>query len=702
MRVWYCNTGYLEHKSIAISVIVFLTFVGYFNSLKNEFVWDDWNFIAENKLIRNLKNAPRFFYDSKSVSVKGSNLIYHPLVTVSYALDYKFWRLNPAGYRFTNLLLHIINGILVYFLLCKIFQNKILSFSISALFCIHPLKTESVTFISGRTDLLATLFLLTGFLFYINQKVLFSLISFVLSLLSKEIGVTLFPIIILYDYFFAAPGKVAKEKIKNLRYRWNIYLPYFIVTSAYLGIRHAVLGGLFTNEDFSREALFTFYTMSAVFTKYLQLFILPIFQSPLYEFPLFKTFFNYQTLMGFLFLILFILIALQLLKNSRETAFGSFFYLITLLPTANIIPIWTWMAERYLYLPSIGFFIFVCFGLQHFMKNKIVILISCVLFVSFCMFRTIKRNTDWKNEIALWKATYEVSPLVPRVITNLGIAYFHNEQISLAQEKFKEAIRIDRSYAHAWQGLGECYQKEKRYEEAVSCYKKVIELKSEKFLALARIRLSEIYKTMGKTEIAIENLQEAIKFESSKEELFIALGDIFFASNKLTEAADYFEKAKKINPLNSIAYFNLGNVYKRQNKYSQAIVYYQEAVQLDSQNAESFHNLGTSYLKRGEIEKAIAMLEKAIQIKPDSALSYNSMGNALALSGKIFEATRSYEKSIQLDENLAEPYLNLATLYEKRKDHQTALYYYRKGMLLLEHQKKIEKSRADLTISGIR
>ena len=192
----------------AIFLIAAAVILCYINTLQNPFIWDDEEIIVNNYLIRNWKNAPEMF----KTSVFGENLgkigFYRPLQLFSYSIDYSFWKLNPIGYHISNIIFHLLNVLLVFFLLIKLGIKRNFSFFASLLFAIHPINTEVVTYISGRGDLLFLFFSLLCFIFFINGTkgkqwhYFVSVILFILAILSKENAIVI-PFIILVYYYFS-------------------------------------------------------------------------------------------------------------------------------------------------------------------------------------------------------------------------------------------------------------------------------------------------------------------------------------------------------------------------------------------------------------------------------------------------------------------------------------------------------------------
>ena len=233
----------------------------------NMFVMDDFIVIVKNDFVKTWKNFPAIFtrdYITSPLQVKylgmfnmgSGETTYRPLVTISYFTDYAIWKLNPFGYHLTNLLLHILNAILFYFFISLIAKDKKIALCASLLFALHPINAEAVNCIAFREDMLAFLFLIASFIFYIKLGGykgirrfychLASVTLYLLALFSKEMAIILPFLLILYDYFF-----VSRDRIKNIFHSIKIrYAGYILATLLYLCVW--LLFKFYSNEPLER------------------------------------------------------------------------------------------------------------------------------------------------------------------------------------------------------------------------------------------------------------------------------------------------------------------------------------------------------------------------------------------------------------------------------------------------------------------
>jgi len=433
-----------------IIVLVFMGITVYANSLKGDFVWDDQDFIVRNDFIKSLKNVPSFFTNKETLAagkLGGDN--YRPLVSLTYALDYASWKLNPLGYHIMNTGLHITNAILLFYLLSLITKDRFLSFFSAIIFLVHPLQTEAVTWISGRSNVLFLFFFLISFIAYIEYKnikhwtfYLASLLFFSFGLLSKETTVVLPFMLLLYDRLYGdrkedRPGVVS-------------YAPFFIVIALYLFVRFAVLGR-FSQCDYWTGSLYTtLLTMSRVIAYYIRLFVYPVGLCVDYlKFPASYSIRDYRVILSLLFITIIVLSGFVFRKRMRHLSFGIFWFFIALLPVMNIVPVKIFMAERFLYMPLAGLAIALAaiFAYLYKMAKKNVpmayfLVFSQIALVLACSTLTIARNTDWRDAVVLYGKAIEKYPDNFRAHYNLALTYGKRGEDAKAFAQLREVTRL--------------------------------------------------------------------------------------------------------------------------------------------------------------------------------------------------------------------------------------------------------------------
>ena len=345
-------------SALSITFLALAVFASYANTFGNEFAWDDIYFIVDNIHSRNLGEIPGFFAEPSPGD------LYRPMRSVFYTLIYQIFGLNAFGYHLNSFLLHLAVTVVLYFITLKITEKTALSFAASLFFAVHPIHAERVTNMTAGFDIYGILFMMLAFLFYImfsknnlKKYFIFSIVFYLLALFSSEEAITLIPLLILYELSFN--NNINFCNIPSLLKK---YTPYILITILYLIARFSVLQKIGREEIYFNESfLGTALTTVKIFAQYIWLLFFPIglvteryvkFESS----PLSP---GFLIPLAFLFLLIFFFA--KSYKKSKIIFFSIGWFFITLLPFSNLFPQVTIMAERYLYLPSYGFCLFLAF-----------------------------------------------------------------------------------------------------------------------------------------------------------------------------------------------------------------------------------------------------------------------------------------------------------------------------------------------------
>ena len=575
----------------------------YMNSAGGEFIWDDQSFVTDNVNIRSMEDPLRFFLDNKTGATREmAKDVYRPLTALSYAIDFFLWGLNSFGYHLTNIILHSANSILVFLLLFLLCGEFFTAFFGSLLFASHPIQTEVVCWVSGRSSALFLFFYLLSFIFYIKFSkegrrgfFILSLIFFAFSLFSKEMSVTLPLILILYDLHFQL-----KEKLKTKALR---YIPYFALVLFYVSLRVILVKKIGQFEGWGSPYTI-FLTMSNVVVDYIRVLLFPLKLCAVgYPVPIINSIKEPQAIISLLLLLTIAASLPFLYRRFKIASFSIIFFFITLLPVLNIIPIKALKADRFLYLPSIGFcllssYIIAAIGRKFDrLSVKKISLISAiaVFFITAYSIRTILRTEDWKSEIAISKETVRVSPQSAWALTALGANFIERDNYAEAVKPLEKAVAISGGYEMARNALGMCYLKLNKYEAAVAQFKVAVEINphamsSRNMLGVAYVNLKRYEEAEKQFNIV---LKEDPKFLSA----YLNLGRLYQIRGDYKKALkQYFKMLQNTEeiPSEAVAYIRIGDVY----------------FEMDSRDKAK-----SAYLKAQKTAKGSAMLEKIIQDK---------------------------------------------------------------------------------------
>jgi len=504
----------------SVCLVFVITFISFFPSLKNGFVnFDDHQYVTENRMIMdlswgNIKTIFKTFYMGH----------YHPLTLLSYGLEYQSFQLNPSGYHTTNLILHLSNSLLVFWLIGLLRGSLLTSFIVALLFGIHPLHVESVAWISERKDVLYSFFFLGSMISYLyfrrarrTMYYYLSLFLFILSLLSKSMAVTLPLVLFLCDYLQnqKLDKKPLIEKIPFL----FIALVFGIIALFAQGPSRTV--GQNTSLSFF-ENIFIF---SNVLVSYLSKLFLPIKLSALYS-PLNEIsrpwqYVHLSSIVGFL------TVGIILGKYNKKVTIGTLLSFITILP---VLPLKI-VADRYTYIPSLGIFLIIGEGFSWLYDWKIeyskivktflfIVLIGVIGALSFL---TWERCRVWKDSISLWNDVLRNNPNILIAYIDRGTAFLNKREYDRAISDYNWALGMnpsDEKVSSVYNNRGNAYAGKGLYDQALSDFSKALEMNP-------------------KYEVAYSNR-----------------GNTYYAKRLYEQAISDFNKALEINPNYAEAYFN--------------------------------------------------------------------------------------------------------------------------------------------------
>jgi len=646
---------------IILSVISIIVFC---NTLDNTFVYDDSVTIVKNNLIKNWKNFHTLF--SFNYFILSGELSYRPFVTLTYFIDYSLWGLNPTGFHLTNLLLQTANTLLFYLFLKRVTKSNTLAFFSTLLFTTHPILTETVNTISYREDVLAALFFLIAFILYLKINTTFlnkskfllyylgSLFSYLLALFSKEMAITFPILLILFDIFYLPSGKPLQAFIKKLK---GIYIGYFSVTAFYLFIQFVVFRHVYIKLDQTRQSLFV---MTKVLASYLKLLFLPFNLNADYVVPPITTGIISFIISVFLVTTV-IIITIRLCKNNKQYWFFISWFFITLLPVSNIIPIGNIMAERYLYIPIMGFSGIIGILVQKFNLKKPLVAICFTMVIFILGVMCINRNWIWRDELSLWYSTAIREPNSARAHHNIGVVHSAKGYYEYAELEYKKTLEINPKDIEAHYNLGNAYERKGILDNAIKEYQEVI--RHNPYYADAYNNLGSIYQKKHLLDKAIEHYKKAIQCNPFNPHYYNNLGLVYHEEKLYKEAVTEFARSLKINSELPVTHNHLGNTYKEMGNIKDALSEYKTAIELDHGSADSHNNMGIVYTNTGRLEEAIKEFETAIRLDPKLANAHNNLGIAYAKRGDLDKAIDELNNAVSLGFDNADAHNNLAGVY---------------------------------------
>ena len=559
-----------QKQSILVVLMLIILTLGVYWPVQNfEFInFDDDVYVTENSHIKSGVTLDGFCW---AFSTKYFGL-WNPITWLSLMFDYKLFGFNAGGYHWTNVIIHILNAILLFFLFRNLTGAVWRSAFVAALFAIHPINIESVAWVSERKNVLSAFFWMLTMLFYVWyvkqpdwKRYLSVLISFALGLMSKPMLVTLPFVLLLIDYWplnrtsintqnekdARLTLKAGKEKLSFLI--WE-KIPLFILSAISICITIDAPQSARTVANIFIERINNAIYSYAIYLKKL---FWPTDLSIIY---LYLNIPFLHILSSAIFLIIITILVCIYFKKYPYLPVGWFWYLGTLVPVIGVVPIGDHtMADRYAYLTFIGLFVIIAWGAEQ-ISSKAVFLKKLFMFASVLIILLFAVAAH--NRINVWANTITL---------------------------FENAIKRNPNNYLACQIIGQEMAKSSENEKALRYYNMALKANPQFWPAYNNKGL--ILKTIGRREEAFENFQKAIKVNKFSVEAYHNIGVFYYENNEFDASVKYFLKAIEIDPLYIESYNYLGVVLAEKGKIEEGIKYFKKALSIDPKNINAQKNM---------------------------------------------------------------------------------------------------------------
>jgi len=556
----------LKVKHFHIIIIVVLSFILYSNTLFNPFVFDDKFFIEDNFKIRSLKNIPSYF------SEPSVGNIYRPVRAVFYSVTFFVWGFNPIGYHLNAIMLHALVSVFVYLIVFGIIGKKRVSLFAALLFVVHPIHTARVANMTAGFDLLGILFLFWAFYNYIlfrkhnnRRAFVYSVILFVIGLFSSE-ELIMFPILaLLYDLCFVEKKDFFRKLGVKLRYFWI----YIVSLSIYLIIRFSILrqigrADVYFLGDLQTRILSTL----VVFLRYVYIMVWPLNLTIEYNVIMYDSLLSLKVIAAIFVYLLIVFFWIGSYRDHKVAFFSVGWFFITLLPFSNVLPMLTFMADRYLYVPSFGFILFIVYLLEFVRKySKALSVLVVIILIIFYSSLTVVRSSEWKSDEILFLKAEERQPKNSIIYNDIGQLYQEKGLYDKAFKSYEKAIRLNKRNHIAWLNLGTLYGETGNYSQAVDNIERSLSI-HESYKGHNNLGL--IYSRMGDNDKAIEELKKAIDFNPRLTKAYMDLGVVYAEIGQFGKALEQFDRALELNPEIADIHYNLGILYERLGREKEA------------------------------------------------------------------------------------------------------------------------------------
>lgn len=643
------------------------TLAVYWPITRHDFVsYDDADYITANPYVRDGLSWSGIAWAFKTTHAGN----WHPLTWVSHMIDCSWHDVRPAGHHLTSLLLHVVNSLLAFLLLRRLTGMVWRSALVAALFALHPMHVESVAWAAERKDVLSALFWFLTLMAYVKYVGLanlhvwrarifygLSLLFFILGLMSKPMVVTLPFVMLLIDFWPLGRLRILRLSALNSNpalastqksMGWLICekLPFFVLTTAGCMVTYFAQragGAIWASETLPIGVRLVNALVS--YARYLLKAVWPADLAVIYP---------YQThwsaaAIGAALLSLVLITGLTLLYLKRNPALfvGWCWFLGTLVPVIGLVQVGSQsMADRYTYLPFIGLFIAVVWGVGDLL------------------------NTHVAKKL---RATVAVVAAVVIVIgcgvgTRLQIQYWQN-----GETLFRHALQVTENNYLAYNGLGSALHNLGRKQEALAAYAKSIELHGH--FPEAQYNYGTMLMDAGKPNEAIAHFQIALKGNPRFADAYQNLGEALMQQGKMEAAATHLEKAIALKPDNPFARYNLGTVLLRQSQYAPAAAQFAEAVKLKPDFADAHGNLAIALMREGQSEAALPHFSEAARLDPTNPERRFNLGLFLLEHNRPAEAEQQLEEALRLKSETKTHYRLAVALLRQHKTESAVIHY---------------------------
>jgi tetratricopeptide (TPR) repeat protein len=605
---------------------------------------------------------------------------WHPLTWLSLELDESMWGEGPRGFHFTNTLLHSVNATLLFLTLAALTRNRWRSAIVAAFFAWHPLRVESVAWVAERKDVLSTFFWLLAMAAYGSYarrpsmwRYLAALAAYALGLLTKPMVITLPLVFLLLDYWPLA--RWPDHAVGRLRLILE-KVPFLVLL---VGSAVVTLVAQANTVQTLEQFPFTVRLANALlaYASYLAKTLWPVGLMPFY--PHRRQ--GVDMLMAVASLAGLAAITFAAWKTRRSKPYfivGWLWFISTLIPVIGLIQVGHQaLADRYTYIPSIGIFIALTWGIAELAGRQVTApwaqqgLTAAAL--GMCAFSTLVQVGHWRDSVTLWRHAKTVDDKSEMAHFMLGAALerelrsktgaIRDRLATEAVQEFARAYTLNPRSADAHNNAGILRRDRGDLDAAMAEFRAALVIDPDN--SLAHYNLAQAHTALGRFTDAIREYRSALSSDSTWSDAHNALGQALALSGQYDAARQAFQEAVKHDPKNVHAYYNLGLAYSDLGRPEDAIDSYRRALVLEPRYAAALDKLGLVYLQQVKWKEAIDCFEQAATADPMLQSTREQLGRSLLLAGRTDDALPTLLKAAQSEPPTAASAYDVAFAYHR-------------------------------------
>ncbi|CAG9812134.1 unnamed protein product [Chironomus riparius] len=678
-------------------IIICINIICYYRSIDGDFVFDDSVAILKNRDVYegqfNRKTFENIFIHNdfwgSNITMKDSHKSYRPLTTLTFLIERHINNgLDSRSMKLVNLIIHIVNCCLLLNFLHAILNNRQTAFIATVLFCVHPIHTEAVCGIVSRSDLMACfIFLMCGiFYFYVFYKdgtavnfsysliylIIIGLMSFI-GILFKENAVMIMPTLAALD--IARNLKLFKSlsKISSLILRLVLML---IFTTLIVFFRLWMQN--FSTPEFRIEdnpiaatdsQLTRILSQNFLYCFNFYLLLMPDWLSFDWSFESIEKMEGFEDVRIFGILVFHGMLIVIVLRGIRKRKLLTALVLLIIpfTPAIGIIKVGFVIAERILYIPSIGFSIYVAIGYKKLIKNfkflRPYLYMSFILLIIFHSMKTYTRSLDWRTESQLFFSALKIVPKNAKVYYNIARISSENKQIEMSVKFYRHAIRLHPNYESAHMNLGNIYRELNEFEKAKFHLNKAVEILEE--FPTAWMNLGIVQAVLKDFESSEQSYLKALSYRKNYANCYYNMGNLYIEMKNSSAAIEHWKRSIAINPGHRKAWSNILAFYDNQRNNHETVLKYSEIALIYLPNDTNIlFSRANTFGKMAYYEEAEKLFKQIIEAEPKKSIFYANLGVLYHRWGKKELAKKYYRAALSLDASLKNAQSNLMKLQE--------------------------------------